>query len=126
MPLVLLVEDNIMFRETLKFILTSHFPNMEIEEAGDGRTALERIETREPELILMDIKLPHANGLDLTKRIKNNSAKTKIVVVSTYDSPEYEEAASACGADYFISKRTSSLDDIISVITLLLKKNNMH
>lgn len=124
MPNILLVEDNIMFRETLKLILTSHFPNMEIEEAGDGRTALEKIETRVPELIIMDIKLPHASGLDLTKKIKNNWAKTKIVVVSTYDSLEYEEAASACGADFFISKRTSSLDDIISAIALLLKKTS--
>ena len=126
MPNILLVEDNIMFRETLKFILTSHFPDIEIAEAGDGRMALEKVDAGTPELIIMDIKLPHTNGLELTKQIKAGYPRTKIIVVSTYDSLEYEEAAAECGADFFISKQTSSPDDIISVISLFLKKKNMH
>ncbi|MBN1850197.1 MAG: response regulator transcription factor [Deltaproteobacteria bacterium] len=125
MPTILLVEDNIMFRETLKFILASRFPDIQIVETGDGRMALKEIEDKTPELIVMDIKLPHANGLDLTKRIKMDHPMTKIIIVSTYDSLEYEEAAAECGADFFVSKQASS-DDIISVIGQFLKKNNMH
>lgn len=126
MPTILLVEDNIMFRETLKFILTSRLPNMEIEEAGDGLMALEKVAIRAPELIIMDIKLPHANGLELTKRIKKDYPRTSIIIVSTYDSLEYEEAASECGADFFISKKASTPEDIISAIVHILRKKNRH
>jgi DNA-binding NarL/FixJ family response regulator len=116
----LIVEDNIMFRETLKSILTARFTDIEVDEAGTGREALKKIEHRVPRFILMDIKLPDTNGLKLTKDIKTYYPKMSIIILSSYDSREYVEAASECGADFFISKNTSSPENIICTIETLI------
>ena len=120
MTVTLIVEDNIMFRETLKYILTARFPDMEVDEAGSRREALNKIEDRGPQFILMDIKLPDANGLELTKEIKTRHPNIFIIILSSYDSREYMEAASGYGADFFISKNTSSTENVITAIESLM------
>jgi DNA-binding NarL/FixJ family response regulator len=120
MTVALIVEDNIMFRETLKSILTARFPDIEVDEAGTGKEALKKIDDRMPRFIFMDIKLPDTNGLKLTKEIKNRYPKMFIIILSSYDSREYVEAASDCGADFFISKNTSSPENIIDPIKTLI------
>ena len=120
MTRALLVEDNIMFRETLKFILTARFPDMEVDEAGTGREALNKIKGMRPQFIFMDIKLPDANGLELLKEIKARHPEIFVIILSSYDSREYIEAASGYGADYFISKNTSSTENIITAIEFLM------
>ncbi|MBN1834155.1 MAG: response regulator transcription factor [Deltaproteobacteria bacterium] len=93
-----------MFRKTLKSILTSRFPDMEEEEGRTEKEALKMIEGRESRFIFMDIKLLDTNGLDLTKKTKTRYPKVFIIVLSSFDYREYVEAASDCGADFFISK----------------------
>ena len=119
MTVALIVENNIMFRETLKFILTAQFPDIEVDEAGTGREALKKIEDKGPRFILMDLKLPDTNGLELTKDIKTRYPKMFIIILSSYDSEEYLEAASDCGADCFISKNTYSTLNIIDAMQSL-------
>jgi DNA-binding NarL/FixJ family response regulator len=116
----LIVEDNIMFRETLKFILSARFPDMDIYEAGTRRDALKKVEDRGPEFILMDIKLPDSNGLELTKEIKTHHPNVSVIILSSYDSREYMEAATCNGADFFISKNRSSTDNVITAIETLI------
>ena len=66
----LLVEDDVSYRQTLSDALLLHFPLIGVDEAGDGREALSKVECRRPDLIFMDIQLPGENGLDVTKRDK--------------------------------------------------------
>jgi DNA-binding NarL/FixJ family response regulator len=116
----LMIEDNEIFRKTLKRILTSKFPSMQIEEAVDGNEAFSKIETQPPELIFMDINLPGENGIQLSRKIKKFHPDILIVVITSYDSPEYQEAASLAGVRYFISKRSSSTKDIIGLVESIL------
>ena len=64
MTTILLVEDNISFRQSLKKNLEDHFPQIIVEEAGEGQEALPKIQCDHPELIFLDIKLPGESGLD--------------------------------------------------------------
>ena len=66
----MLVEDNVIFRESLRDGLRLKFPSIEIIEVGNGEEALERIDSLSPNLIFMDIRLPGQSGLELTERIK--------------------------------------------------------
>ena len=116
----LMIEDNDIFRKTLKRILTSKFPSMQIEEAVDGKEAFSKIEVQPPEIIFMDINLPGENGIQLSRRIKEFHPHISIVIITSYDSPEYQEAASLAGIHYFISKRSSSTQDIISLVESIL------
>ena len=112
----LIVEDNPLFRQTIADILATQFPSMVLEEAADGKTALQKIEDAAPDLIFMDIKLPGENGLHLTEHIKRKHPKIVVAVLTSYDWPEYREAAYKFGANYFIMKGSSTNKEIVELI----------
>ncbi|MCX5918628.1 MAG: response regulator transcription factor [Deltaproteobacteria bacterium] len=116
----LIVEDNPLFRQTILDILSAQFPSMVLEEAADGKTALERIEDALPDLIFMDIKMPGENGLHLTEHIKRRHPEVVVVMLTSYDWPEYREAAYKFGANYFIMKGSSSNKEIVELIESIL------
>ena len=106
----LIVEDNVTFRQMFKESLGSRFPAMEIEEAPDGRDLFNKIEFFHPKIVFMDIRLPGENGLELTKKIKRNYPDITVVIVTSYDLPEYRQAARESMADYFVPKGSSLQD----------------
>ncbi len=112
----LIVEDNPLFRQTILEILRNRFPSMILEEAGDGKAALQKIEKEMPDLIFMDIKLPGENGLHLTEHIKKKYPQVTIVILTSYDWPEYREAAFKFGANYFMMKGSSTNREIVELI----------
>ena len=112
----LIVEDNPLFRQTILEILKNQFPSMILEEAADGKTALQKIEEEMPDLIFMDIKLPGENGLHLTEHIKRKHPNVVVAVLTSYDWPEYREAAFKFGANYFIMKSSSTNREIVELI----------
>lgn len=117
----LIVEDNALFRQTLREILLSQFPILEIAEAESGKEALQKIAKEEPDLIFMDIKLPDENGLLLTRKIKARNSKAIIIVLTSYDFPEYREAAFLYGTNYFIVKGSSSNTEILNLVGAILE-----
>ena len=100
----LLVEDNAPFRQSLREMLCERFPKMVVEEAEDGEEALQKLEDLLPHLVFMDIKLPGANGLEITRKIKGHYSTIQVIILTSYDFPEYREAAVQYGADHFLSK----------------------
>ena len=98
----MLVEDNPSFRQLVKLDLQSQFSSMTITEAADGVEAFQEIGSHPPNLIFMDIRLPGENGLELTRRIKADHPDIIIIVLTSYDLPEYREAATRCKANYYI------------------------
>ncbi len=101
---LLIVEDNNLFRQTLRESLQVSFPEIAIEEASNGVEALKRVNVFAPDLILMDIRLPGESGLALTKKIKAIYPDIIIFVLTNYNSQECREAASRYGADRYIPK----------------------
>ena len=113
MPNVLIVEDSIFFRETLARILVNSFPSVTVTEAANGWEAFRAIKAKTPELIFMDIGLPEENGIQLTQKIKEDFPEIAIIVISNYDTADYEKAALGAGATVFMSKASSSPIDIV-------------
>ena len=120
MPRILIVEDNATFRQSFKEILRSQFPYLEIVEAVDGEDAIQRISAFNVDLIFMDIKLPGENGLSVTKKIKTDHPDIIVVILTSYDLPEYREAAQQSKADYFITKG-SPTGKILAVVKSVLE-----
>ncbi len=118
----LVVEDNSLFRQTILNILGNQFPSMTVQEAPDGKTALQMIDDSLPDLVFMDIKLPGDNGLHLTEYIKKKYPQVIVVILTSYDWPEYREAAFNFGADYFIMKGFSTHKEIVNLIESILNK----
>jgi len=112
----LLVEDSASYRELMKEVLQTQFPSMVIEEARDGKEALQKVGIFHPDLIFMDIKLPGENGLVLTQKIKKDHPEVHVIILTSYNIPEYREAARQCGADDFIVKGTSTEEEIMALV----------
>ena len=104
MKRILIVEDNAFFLRFLKETLFARFPPINILEAANGEEALKKIKTLAPDAILMDLRLPGENGLELTRKIKAQHPRITVVILTNYDLPEYREAAYQSGADHFLSK----------------------
>jgi DNA-binding NarL/FixJ family response regulator len=113
---ILIVEDNAPFRQSLREMLCEQFPTMRVEEAQDGEDALDKLETYSPHLVFMDIKLPGQSGLEVTKTIKARYPEVRVIILTSYDLPEYRQAASEYGADYFLSKGSSSREEILALV----------
>jgi len=126
MAKILIVEDNIFFRELLKETLNSRFPSVDVFEASDGKEALQKIETHLPNLIFMDIKLPEESGLELTKKIKARYPDVVIIILTSYDLPEYREAAHQYKADHFLAKGSATKEEILRLVDSILKDPNIH
>lgn len=124
----LIVEDNVSFRQLLKGILHSRFPNMEIIDVPDGTKALEQIEVFHPDLIFMDICLPGENGLEITRKIKTKHPDIIITVVTGYDILEYREAAFRAKANFFIPKSSSikEFTNLLESIFVLVNSYSTH
>jgi DNA-binding NarL/FixJ family response regulator len=110
------VEDNIPFREMFKNNLLSEFPSMEVIEAANGEEAFKRLASYPIDLVFMDIRLPGENGLDLTSKIKAKYKDVTITMLTSYDLPEYREAAARCEADGFIVKDLMKWDQISAMV----------
>ncbi|MCI0516681.1 MAG: response regulator transcription factor, partial [Woeseiaceae bacterium] len=118
---VLIAEDNAAYRQSLHQALTGRFPFMQITEAADGADALHQALARQYDLIFMDIRLPQGNGLDLTRAIKAVFVDSIICVITSYDLPEYRDAALRNGADRFMVKGDSTGEEIVAMVESLLQ-----
>jgi DNA-binding NarL/FixJ family response regulator len=101
---ILIIDDNIPFRRSLRQTLEGRFPFVVIEEASRGKEGLKKIDNCLPHLIFMDFHLPDITGLNLTRQIKTGYCNTCVVVFTTHDLPEYRTAALESGADHFVAK----------------------
>jgi DNA-binding NarL/FixJ family response regulator len=109
----LVVEDNATFREILVNLLSYQFPLMEVAEAEDGLEALKIINDFSPNIVFFDIKLPGESGLELTRKVKIAYPDIVVVILTSYDMPEYRKAATQYGADYFFSKGSPSVANAV-------------
>jgi YesN/AraC family two-component response regulator len=95
---------------------------MTFEEARDGSEALKKVSAFDPDLIFMDIKLPGQSGLELTKRIRHTNAEVKIIILTSYDLPEYREAARVGGANHFVSKGSCKAEEILALVETIISE----
>jgi NarL family two-component system response regulator LiaR len=104
MARVLIADDHRLVREGLKAVLATE-PDLEVVgEAQDGHEAIEACRRLEPDLILMDVRMPRADGLEATKKIKEEMPRTSVVMVTMHENPDYLLEAVRAGAAGYILK----------------------
>jgi two-component system, NarL family, response regulator NreC len=109
---IVLVDDDQDFRLIARALLGSLSGTVTIiGEAADGETALALVREQRPDIVITDLVMPHLNGVELTRRIREELPETQVVLVSSYTEDAYLNMASDSGADVFVNKQviTSSL-----------------
>ncbi|MCP4628632.1 MAG: response regulator [bacterium] len=117
---ILIVDPNDPFRRSLKKVLVNRFPLVEIREASDGNEGLEMVQNFSPNLIFLEIHLPSESGLDLTRQIKHEYPEVIIVLLTSYDLPEYRVAAEKSGVEHLVPKDDWTGEDMIALVHTIL------
>ncbi|OQY38833.1 MAG: hypothetical protein B6229_05020 [Spirochaetaceae bacterium 4572_7] len=113
---ILIVDDQILFAESLKTVLETRGDGIEVVSiASNGKEAVKMAEIHNPDLILMDIRMPEMDGVKATKIIRENHPQIKILMLTTFDDDEYIHDALNYGATGFLLKNTPPMELIASI-----------
>jgi DNA-binding NarL/FixJ family response regulator len=99
---VLIVDDTPRARQSMKALLDVWYQMEEVREATNGTEAIHLVEEFQPDVILMDARMPTMGGLEATRCIKAKWPQIKIIIISIY--PDYQAIALNAGADSFVCK----------------------
>ena len=102
-PQVLVVDDQELVREGFRLILTSRGIEV-IGEATDGTDAVVQTRQLQPDVVLMDIRMPNMDGLEATRRILREAPSCRVIILTTFDLDRYVYDALAAGASGFLLK----------------------
>lgn len=112
---VYVTDDHPLYRDALTRAIKSR-PEFElVGEASEGRVGLDEIKRLEPDVALLDMRMPGLDGVSILKAIKRDGAPTRVVVVSAHEDSENVYRALAAGADAFVSK-SADRDEICDTV----------
>jgi DNA-binding NarL/FixJ family response regulator len=115
---VLIADDEEMVRTGLRLVLDRE-PDIDVVgEAGDGHAAVEQTNVLEPDIVLMDVRMPHLDGIEATRRISSSQTATRVIVLTTFDEDEYVYDALKAGASGFLLKYAAA-DDLVHAIRVV-------
>ena len=122
---VLIVDDNPMNMKLVRVLLTGE--GYEVRTAADALEALDILKEWRPLLILMDIQLPGIDGLELTRRLKADSATDQIIIIglTAYAMKGDEERILAAGCDAYIAKPIDTRTFPAIIATLIEKSSRL-
>ena len=105
---IMITDDHSMIREGLKNLLELDGDIKVIAEAVDGQDCLDKLETINPDVLLLDINMPVMNGLDVLKNLKNRKNKVKVLVLTVHNEVEYLMKAVDIGINGYVLKDSES------------------
>lgn len=118
-PRVMVVDDQTLFRSGLVRLLEMDERVEVVGQAADGRQALEMVAKLQPNIVLMDIKMPNVDGVEATARITEEHPDVKVLILTTFDADNHFIQALKSGASGYVLK-DSEPDAIISSILAVL------
>ncbi|MBW4593781.1 MAG: response regulator transcription factor [Brasilonema angustatum HA4187-MV1] len=117
---ILLVDDQLLIRQGLKSLLESNCDMQVVGEAENGQRAIEQISTLQPDIVLMDIRMPVMDGVAATGAIAQQYPDTKVLVLTTFDDDGYVSQAMRVGAKGYLLKDTEP-DELALAIRAVYK-----
>lgn len=123
---ILLCEDHTVVRSGLRRVLEEHSDLVVVAETGTAATAVERAQELYPDVAVMDIGLPDANGIDATRQIREVSAGTAVLVLTMHDDVGYLQRAFKAGAKGYLVKDAADTDLVTAVRTLAAGGEHVH
>jgi DNA-binding NarL/FixJ family response regulator len=106
---VLLVDDQALFREGLETLLSVHKDIQVVGQAGNGQEAVEVAAKVQPDVVLMDVRMPVLDGVRATSLLKKTQPQSRVIVLTTFDDDEYIFDALRTGAVGYLLKDVASV-----------------
>ncbi|MFN2608716.1 MAG: response regulator [Acidimicrobiales bacterium] len=104
---VLVADDHALFRRGLMMVLEAEGDIQVVSEAPDGEVAVAKVAELAPDVVLMDLRMPHLDGIEATRRIRNAFPMTRIIVLTVSDEADDLFAAIKAGANGYLLKEVS-------------------
>jgi DNA-binding NarL/FixJ family response regulator len=113
---VLVVDDDALMRAGLRGVLSSDDAIAVVGEAGDGRAAIERVAALEPDVVLMDVRMPGLDGIAATREVLAAApGDVRVLILTTFEQDDYVFGALRAGASGFLLKRARPEELIAAV-----------
>jgi DNA-binding NarL/FixJ family response regulator len=101
---VLIADDQALVREGLRLMLDAEADIEVVGEAENGKQALDQTRVLDPDVVLMDVRMPELDGLEATARLAESGARARVLMLTTFDLDEYVYRAMKAGASGFLLK----------------------
>ncbi len=105
---VLVVDDHVIVRQGVRSVLANHADIQVVGEADSSANLFAQLATLQPDVILLDIRLPGQNGIEITSRLKREQPQVRVIILTTYDDDEFLFGALRGGADGYLLKSASA------------------
>jgi DNA-binding NarL/FixJ family response regulator len=115
---VLIVDDDDLMRAGLRGVLSNDERIEVVGEAGDGRDALYRTRLLQPDVVLMDVRMPDLDGISATQKVLADFPEVKVVMLTTFEQDDYIFGALSAGASGFLLKRTTPEELVAAIHTI--------
>jgi len=115
---VLIVDDDALMRAGLRGVLASDEGIELVGEADDGRQAAYRTRLLEPDVVVMDVRMPDLDGISATREVLDAFPEVKVVILTTFEQDDYIFGALSAGASGFLLKRTRPEELIAAIHTI--------
>jgi DNA-binding NarL/FixJ family response regulator len=104
---VLVVDDRPSIRQGLQMRFALEPDLLVVGEAGDGETALALTQQLRPDVVVMDVEMPHMDGVQATRQVRTTAPASAVVMLSIHEDPTTRARCHAAGAAAFVTKKQS-------------------
>ena len=115
---VVLADDHVFVRDGIKSLLENEANIEVVGEATDGLEALAILETVQPDLLILDIRMPNLTGIEVVEKLRSQNNLIKVVMLSMHESEEYVLKSIRAGADGYLLKGSSKEEFLKAVQTV--------
>jgi len=115
---VVLADDHVFVRDGIKSLLENEANIEVVGEATDGVEALKVVEAEQPDLLILDIRMPNMTGIEVVEKLRTQNNQVKIVMLSMHESEEYVLKSIKAGADGYLLKGSSKEEFMKAVHTI--------
>ncbi|MCA1031431.1 response regulator transcription factor [Bacillus timonensis] len=115
---IVIIDDHQLFREGVKRILDFEASFTVVAEGDDGEEALHLVEKHNPDVVIMDINMPHMNGVEATKQLIEARPNTKVIILSIHDDENYVTHALKTGASGYLLKEMDA-DSLVEAVKVV-------
>jgi len=122
---ILIADDSSDFRERIRNLVLRQKGVHVVGECDNGLEALQLLKEKEPDMIILDIRMPLMNGIQVIKMIKGSGIKISVCVLTNYPFKQYRKRCLQLGADYFFNK-SKDFGKITQVIDKILVDNEIE